>query len=32
MTAVTRSVTALQTGSDRIRARPYPPPALAAVA
>ena len=32
MTVVTRSVAGLSTGSDRIMVRPYPPPALAAVA
>jgi hypothetical protein len=32
MTVVTRSVAGLKTGSDRIKVRPYPPPALAAVA
>ena len=32
MTVVTRSVAAFTTGSERIMVRPYPPPALAAVA
>ena len=32
MTVVTRSVAALSSGAERIMVRPYPPPALAAVA
>jgi hypothetical protein len=32
LTVVTRSTTALKTGSERIMVRPYPPPTLAEVA